>query len=194
MPSATDPEMRHGRKSKRSRFDGHKAALAVDTETGLITEADVIAGNAPDNENALELVTGTEENTGREVDKSIGDCAYGDGATCAKFAAAQRDLVARTPGRPEGQLSKDEFDIDLEHDRVTCPGGHTVQGSMSRSREGQRWRLFQFPAAVSRHSSCSFSPWKGRSVQRSFMPLYCGGLWEAVMPRPPCAPQWPMAK
>jgi transposase len=148
MPSATDPEMRHGRKSKRSRFDGHKAALAVDTETGLITEADVIAGNAPDNENALELVTGTEENTGCEVDQSIGDCAYGDGATRAKFAEAQRDLVARTPGRPEGQLSKDEFSIELQGDRVTCPGGHTVQGSMSRSREGQRWRLFQFPAAV----------------------------------------------
>jgi len=91
LPSATDPEMRHGRKSKSSRFDGHKAALAVDTETGLITAADVIAGNAPDNENALELVTGTEENTGCEVGKTLGDCAYGDGATRAKFADAQRD-------------------------------------------------------------------------------------------------------
>jgi len=156
MPSATDPEMRHGRKSKRSRFDGHKAALAVDTETGLITDADVIAGNAPDNENALELVTGTEGNTGCEVDKTLGDCAYGDGATRQKFADAQRELVARTPGRPEGQLSKDEFSIDLEGDRVTCPGGHTVQGSMSRSREGQRWRLFQFPAAVC--AACPLRP------------------------------------
>ena len=156
MPSATDPEMRHGRKSKSSRFDGHKAALAVDTETGLITDADVIAGNAPDNENALELVTGTEENTGCDVDKTLGDCAYGDGATREKFAAAERELVARMPGRPEGQLSKDEFRIDLEGDCVTCPGGHTVQGSAPRSREGQRWRLFQFPTAVC--AACPLRP------------------------------------
>ena len=156
LPSATDPEMRHGRKSKSSRFDGHKAALAVDTETGLITDADVIAGNAPDNENALELVTGTEENTGCEVGKTLGDCAYGDGATREKFADAQRELVARTPGRAEGQLSKDEFDIDLERDCVTCPGGHTVQGSVSRKREGQAARMFQFPAAVC--AACPLRP------------------------------------
>jgi hypothetical protein len=148
MPSATDPEMRHGRKSKSGRFDGHKAALAVDTETGLVTDADVIAGNAPDNANALDLVTGTEDNTGCEVEKTLGDCAYGDGATRQKFADAERELVARTAGRPEGQLSKDAFDIDLEGDCVTCPGGHTVQGSKARKRGGQAAGRFRFPAAI----------------------------------------------
>jgi Transposase DDE domain/Transposase domain (DUF772) len=156
MPSATDPEMRHGRKSKSSRFDGHKASLAVDTATGLITDADVIAGNAPDNENALALVAGSEDNTGCEVGKTIGDSAYADGATREKFAQAERELVARMPGRPEGQLSKDDFSIDLERDCVTCPGGHTVQGSTPRSREGQRWRRFQFPAAVC--AACPLRP------------------------------------
>jgi hypothetical protein len=160
MPSATDPEMRHGRKSKSSRFDGHKGSLAVDTETGLVTEADVIAGNAPDNENALELVTGTEAKTGCEVGKTIGDCAYGDGATRQKFADAERDLVARTPTRPEGQLSKDEFEIDPERDCVTCPGGHLVQGSTPRSRNGQSWRKFEFPAAV-----CAACPLREQCVK-----------------------------
>jgi hypothetical protein len=36
--SVHDPEMRHGRKSARRRFDGHKAAIAVDPESQLITE------------------------------------------------------------------------------------------------------------------------------------------------------------
>ena len=31
MPAIHDPEVRHGRKSKRKRFDGHKAQLVVDT-------------------------------------------------------------------------------------------------------------------------------------------------------------------
>jgi hypothetical protein len=160
MPSAADPEMRHGRKSKSSRFDGHKASVAVDTATGLITDADVIAGNAPDNDNALALVTGSEENTGCEVAKTLGDCAYGDGATRQKFADAQRRLVARTPGRPEGQLSKDEFAIELEGDCVTCPGGHTLQGSTARQREGQPARKFEFPAAV-----CAACPLRPRCVK-----------------------------
>lgn len=31
MPSAHDPEVRHGHKSASKRFDGHKAQIAVDT-------------------------------------------------------------------------------------------------------------------------------------------------------------------
>jgi transposase len=35
LVSVHDPEMRHGRKSARKRFDGHKAAVAVDTDEQL---------------------------------------------------------------------------------------------------------------------------------------------------------------
>ena len=37
MMSVHDPEMRHGHKSGSRRFDGHKAAIVVDTDTQLIT-------------------------------------------------------------------------------------------------------------------------------------------------------------
>ncbi len=49
MMSAQDPEMRHGRKSSSRRFDGHKAAIVVDTDTQLITAVEALPGNAPDN-------------------------------------------------------------------------------------------------------------------------------------------------
>ena len=42
--SAHDPEMRHGHKSGRHRFDGHKAAAVVDTDTRLITAPDLLPG------------------------------------------------------------------------------------------------------------------------------------------------------
>src|SRR5438874_674674 len=45
--SVHDPEMRHGRKSASKRFDGHKAAVAVDTDEPLITAVAVLPGNAP---------------------------------------------------------------------------------------------------------------------------------------------------
>ena len=46
MVSVHDPQMRHGHKSKSRRFDGHKAAVVVDTDSQLITAVDVLPGNA----------------------------------------------------------------------------------------------------------------------------------------------------
>ena len=76
--SVHDPEMRHGRKSASNRFEGHKLAIAADAESQLITAVDVLPGNAYDSEGALELVEQSEENTGMQVEETIGDCAYGD--------------------------------------------------------------------------------------------------------------------
>src|ERR1039458_10867623 len=53
LVSVHDAEMRHGRKSARKRFNGHKAAVAVDLESQLITGVEVLAGNAGDQEKAL---------------------------------------------------------------------------------------------------------------------------------------------
>ena len=100
MVSVHDPEMRHGHKSSRRRFDGHKAAIVVDTDTQLITAVEVLPGNAPDNLGALELVERSEANTGVPVEEALGDAAYGDGDTRQAFADAGRTLVARVPGRP----------------------------------------------------------------------------------------------
>ena len=68
--SVHDPEMRHGRKSARKRFDGHKAAVAVDTDSQLITAVAVLAGNAPDDEQALALVEQSEQATGGAVEET----------------------------------------------------------------------------------------------------------------------------
>ena len=61
--------MRHGHKSSSRRFDGHKAAIVVDTDSQLITAVDVLPGNAPDNLGALELVEESEANTGVPVQR-----------------------------------------------------------------------------------------------------------------------------
>ena len=100
MRSVHDPEMRHGHKSSRRRFNGHKAAIVVDTDSQLITAVDVLPGNAPDNLGALELVEQSEASTGSVVDEAMGDAAYGDGGTRQTFADAGRRLVAKVPGRP----------------------------------------------------------------------------------------------
>ena len=69
--SVHDPEMRHGHKSSSNRFDGHKASVAVDTDSQVITAVDVLPGNASDNVGALELVERSEEGTVSAVEETM---------------------------------------------------------------------------------------------------------------------------
>jgi transposase len=120
--SVHDPEMRHGRKSRSQRFDGHKAQIAVDTDSQLVTAVEVLPGNAPDSEKALEVVEASEAATECQVAEVIGDCAYGAGETRAEFAASGRTLVAKIPElQNQGYFAKTDFQIDLETGTCTCP-------------------------------------------------------------------------
>ena len=115
MMPVHDPEMRHGHKSSSRRFDGHKAAIVVDTGSQLITAVAVLPGNAPDNLGALDLVEAGEANTGVPVAEAMGDAAYGGGDTRQAFADAGRTLIGRVPGRPNRtHFPKEDFHIDLE--------------------------------------------------------------------------------
>jgi DDE family transposase/transposase-like protein DUF772 len=166
LVSVHDPEQRHGRKSKSKRFNGHKVALAVDTESQLITAVEVLSGNAPDAQGALGLVEQTEAATGCDVAEAIGDCAYGDGATRQAFADAERKLVAKVPASTnQGQYPKTAFTIDLEVLSCTCPAGQTTTDLKPHAAGGGQ---FQFAAEV-----CSACPARahctrgvgGRTVQ-----------------------------
>ena len=157
MMSVHDPEMRHGHKSSSRRFDGHKAAIVVDTDSQLITAVEVLPGNAPDNLGALELAEQSEANTGVPVEEAMGDAAYGDGDTRQAFADAGRRLVARVPGRPDRKhFPKDDFVFDLAAGSCTCPAGqvtHTIVPAGRRTgRTGRVHRLqaFQFDGAECR--------------------------------------------
>jgi hypothetical protein len=157
MPSVHDPEMRHGRKSKAKRFDGHKVQVATDTESQLITDVAVLAGNAPDREQALAVVEGSEVLTGCVVAETIGDCAYGDGATRQQFADAGRTLVAKVAsGSNQGRFPKTQFRIDLAAETCTCPAG---QVSHLRQRP-QSGPVFRFAASV-----CAACPLRGQCLR-----------------------------
>ena len=163
MMSVHDPEMRHGHKSSSRRFDGHKAAIVVDTDSQLITAVEVLRGNVPDNLGALELVEQSEANTGVPVEEAMGYTAYGDGHTRQAFADAGRTLIARVPGRPNrSHFPKEGFRIDLEVGFCTCPAGEVTRTIIPAGRRtdqmGLTYRLeaFRFDAAVC--GACSLRP------------------------------------
>ena len=177
MMSVHDPELRHGHKSSSRRFDGHKAAIVVDTDSQLITAVEVLPGNAPDNLGALELVEASEANTGVPVAEAMGDAAYGDGDTRQTFADAGRTLIARVPGRPNRtHFPKEDFHIDLEAGSCTGPAGQVTRTMAPAGRRtgqtGRTYRLqaFRFDAAVCgvcplRSQCVAAKPGTGRTVQ-----------------------------
>jgi hypothetical protein len=138
--SVHDPEMRHGRKSASQRFNGHKAAVAVEMESPLVTGVEVLAGNAGDQEKSLELVQQSERVLEAKVEETVGDCAYGGGPTRRAFADEERILTAKVPANHNRDcFSKSEFEIDLDQMEVRCPAGQTTRDyhSAGEGRGGQ---------------------------------------------------------
>jgi hypothetical protein len=157
--SAQDPEMRHGRKSASQRFDGHKAAVAVEMESQLISAVEVLPGNAGDQQKALELVEQSERVMEAKVEETVGDCAYGGGPTRRAFAEAERPLTAKVPACQNGDcFPKSEFAIDLEGREARCPAGQTTRAYHSAG-EGRGGR-FTFAAA-----DCQACPLRPRCVK-----------------------------
>ena len=166
MPSATDPDQRHGRKSKSQRFTGHKARIAVDIDNQLILDAEVLPGHAGDAEGLLDQVEQVEATTGQQVASTVGDCAYGSGRTRQEFADAGRELIAKTPqaNKNGGRFPKRAFLINLEVNEVTCPAGQISRRFRQHGRGG---KLFSFGEACGDcrlRAQCTRSP-QGRQIR-----------------------------
>lgn len=166
LVSIHDPEMRHGRKSSSQRFDGHKAQVAVDTDSQIITAVEVLPGNAADSEQALQVVAASEAATGCAVVEVIGDCAYGAGEIRAEFAASGRTLVAKTPEIDnQGLFAKTAFQINLAARTCTCPNGQTT-ADLRLTKGGGGTFVFatETCAVCPLRAQCTRSR-RGRSVQ-----------------------------
>ncbi|MFO7947530.1 MAG: transposase, partial [Armatimonadota bacterium] len=66
-----------------------------------------------------------EANADIEVEQVIGDTAYG--SMKVRKELGDREVIAPTVKGGRGTaIPKDEFEIDFDNDRVTCPEGHTT--------------------------------------------------------------------
>lgn len=139
--STVDPEMRHGRKSSQTRFDGYKlSAAATNSAEPLITAVDVAPAGESDGPQAKHLIDAQPES--RRPKRVLGDTAYGNGPVRAELAERGVDVLAPVPqGKVvEGRLGKQDFQIDIDAGTVTCPAGHTV--AISTSKTGFRGANF----------------------------------------------------
>jgi IS5 family transposase len=125
--STVDPEARHAHKTVHRRQDGFKAHIAIEPDTGIITNCALTKASGPDNHEAvvgLALLDGEDPAV-----RVLGDSAYGTGAARAALAAAGHAAVIkpnplRTP--VPGGFNSDDFTIDFGARTITCPANHTV--------------------------------------------------------------------
>jgi hypothetical protein len=166
IPSATDPQIRHGRKSKSKRFNGHKASVVTEITSGIIVALDVLAGDSGDSVGALAMMEQAEENTGLEVEETLGDCAYGSGATRQEFEDAGRTLTAKVPqeNANNGLFPKSAFTLDLLVSRTaTCPGGQTTNMATEHANGGLTFYFDEFCCGCPLRAQCTTSA-LGRSL------------------------------
>jgi hypothetical protein len=152
--STVDTEMRHGRKSSQTRFDGYKlSAAATNSPEPLITAVHVAPGGQTDGPQAKHLIDA--QATERRPERVLGDTAYGNGPVRAELAERNVQVLAPVPeGKVVGdRFGKHDFAIDLEHGTVSCPAGHTVQIGIS----AKGFRQAGFSAKV-----CGACPLKAR--------------------------------
>ena len=134
MISTVDPEARHAHKTVHRRQDGFKAHIAIEPDTGIITDCALTKASGTENHEAV--VEPLLEDEDQPV-RVLGDSAYGAGATRAELAAAGhvaviKPLPLRTP--VPGGFTSDDFAIDFTAGTVTCPAKHTVAISAQRRR------------------------------------------------------------
>jgi hypothetical protein len=125
LVSITDPQARHGRKSKSQGFNGFKVHLLGDVVSGLIMSVAVTSGNMHDGAPAHRLIRRAKDLCA-DVGQVLADTAYG-GARLRFLVqrACGVELVAPPPpvNGKDGTIGKRDVIIDRAAGKVTCANG-----------------------------------------------------------------------
>jgi IS5 family transposase len=125
--STVDPESRHMHKSRSSYRDGYKAHIAVEPDTGIITDCTLTPANAGDGPAGVDLLS--NEDPGLDV---VADSAYGSGRVLDDLDKAEHRAIIkpwplrRNPNLGNDQFCRDDFAVDYDARTVTCPEGQVV--------------------------------------------------------------------
>ena len=166
IPSAHDPEQRHGRKSNSKKFNGYKGELVKDVDSPAILGVRTKAGNEHDSSGSLESIELAESHVkkvlGEEarVAEVLADAAYGTGANRVKFADSGRELIAKGPKLPGKKgFTKDDFKREVTDEGVvrTCPNGKKARGiPFSRHQKGKTVKGLKFKWPKAECEVCPF--------------------------------------
>lgn len=137
--STVDTDARHAHKTVHRRQDGYKAHIAIEPDTGIITDCALTKASGADNHEAVigvALLVAEHQPV-----RVLGDSAYGTGDARAALATAGHVAVIKPfPLRSAvpGGFTIDDFTVDFDADTVQCPAGHIATIRPSRSVSFER--------------------------------------------------------
>ncbi len=124
--STVDPDARHAHKTVSRRQDGFKAHLAIEPDTGLITDCALTKAAGPDTHDAVVGIGLLADEP--EPVTALGDSAYGSGDARAALERAGHCAVIKPPplrSAVDGGFTIDDFTTNYHAGTVTCPNGLT---------------------------------------------------------------------
>jgi hypothetical protein len=131
--SVTDPDMRHGRKSKSKLFNGYKRHLARDLDGGMILAATVRPANEPEHL-AAEILRPDVEAHGAVAELHIDRGYLASAWTHERFERGERILAKPWTPKNGDRFPKTAFVIDLDRATVRCPEAHHASIHRSAAR------------------------------------------------------------
>lgn len=163
--SIHDPHARHGRKSSATVIAGYKTHVLTTTTSRFVIAFTASAANLPDGD-ALPQMLDVANDRGLLPDEVLGDQAYGQGEIVREGAARGVAVRSKVSAPKSSALTKKHFDIDLEHQVVTCPNGHESQNPSSvkaNAGSDERVPCFRFPKTLCRE--CPLADACGKNVK-----------------------------
>lgn len=119
--SISEPEMRHGRKSRSKTINGYKSHLAADLRTRLILACAITPANAPETA-AMDDIIPDVKRYGDELGQLHIDRGYVSSEKTRELYGDGVRIFSKPRHLPvHGQFTKDQFDIDVGRMCITCP-------------------------------------------------------------------------
>lgn len=131
--SVEDPEMRHGHKTSKGKFNGYKAQVMIDEESEIVTNIGVTSGNRPDGEFAGAMI----EKSPVKPSTIMGDTAYGTLEARDSIEEQHVKVLAPLPlgGKKTDKFGKHDFIIDFEEKICQCPAGQITAKTREKDKQ-----------------------------------------------------------
>jgi IS5 family transposase len=156
--SVSDPDMRHGRKSKKKRIDGFKRHVAVQLDTpGIICAVAITPANQSERVAAADLL----EQCGSVAELYIDRGYLGDETIESRRTHGTAVFCKPFPLHNGGRFTKADFDIDLNASTVRCPQGVVVE---ARTGAVARFPAHRCAICPQRDQCTRAAPERGRSI------------------------------
>lgn len=121
--SVEDPQMRHGRKSRSTRFSGYKRHVLRDLDTGLVRAVGVTPANAPEASVTDSIASDLARQPHAELGELHIDRAYLSSSLVSE-RATDLEVYCKAWRVNNGDLfPKTEFSLEWERGLMRCPAG-----------------------------------------------------------------------